>query len=141
MYLLHPPPWARSHLSLLQNFRKATHNRGSYPGYPQDKAAPRQAELMAWFKDTATNASVSPEERRRRLVEWEKAAYARHAHPREEHLLPMHVVSGCTDITPGKMIFDDVLMGAMSLACVGHWGPGGEGKQSEGQHGEGDQEY
>ena len=27
-------------------------------------------------------------------------------------------------------------MGAMSLACVGYWGPGGEGEQGEGKGGE-----
>ena len=91
---------------------------------------------MDWLKDTATSASVSPEERRRRLLEWEKAPYARHAHPREEHLLPMHVVSGCTDFAPGKVIFDDVVVGAMSLACMGFWGPGNERKQGEGEDGE-----
>lgn len=128
-----PPPRTRSRLLLLQKFGKATHNMQSYPGYPRGKAAPREAEFMDWLKDTATNASVSPEERRRRLLEWGKAPYAHHAHPREEHLLPMHVVSGCTDFAPGKIIFDDFVMGGMSLACVGFWGPGGEGKQDEGE--------
>lgn len=99
---------------------------GSYPGYAQGEAAPREAEFMDWLKDTATNASVSPEERRRRLLNWKSAPYAIFSHPREEHLLPMHVVSGCTGFTPGKVIYDDFVMGAMSLACVGFWGePGG----------------
>ena len=34
------------------------------------------------------------EERTQRLCEWEKAPGARYCHPREEHLLPLHVCIG-----------------------------------------------
>lgn len=45
----------------------------------------------AWLQETAKGP---PEERDKRLTDWEKAPNARLAHPREEHLLPMMVVAG-----------------------------------------------
>lgn len=99
----------------------------SYPGYPRGKGAPREVEFISWLRETTTSADISPEERHRRLLEWEKdAPFARLTHPREEHLLPLHVVSGCTGFTPGRVIFDDFVMGGMSLACLGYWCPGSE---------------
>ncbi len=83
---------------------------------------------MDWLKETATSPALSAEERRRRLREWDtEAPYGRLAHPREEHLLPLHVAQGCSGFRPGKMIFDDWVMGAMSLACVGFWSEGSGG--------------
>lgn len=55
-----------------------------------------------WLLDTCSNRSISEEERTRRLVNWEAAPSARYCHPREEHLLPLHVcygfaASACTE--------------------------------------------
>jgi len=47
-----------------------------------------------WLTDTCSNDSISEEERIKRLVNWEAAPFARYCHPREEHLLPLHVCYG-----------------------------------------------
>lgn len=47
-----------------------------------------------WLLQTCASADVSEEECFRRLVEWERAPAARYCHPREEHLLPLHVCYG-----------------------------------------------
>jgi aromatic ring-opening dioxygenase catalytic subunit (LigB family) len=47
-----------------------------------------------WLLDTCSSQNISEEERTRRLVDWEAAPYARYCHPREEHLLPLHVCYG-----------------------------------------------
>ncbi|MCW8988340.1 MAG: dioxygenase [Gammaproteobacteria bacterium] len=47
-----------------------------------------------WLMDTCSNKSISEEERTKRLVNWEVAPSARYCHPREEHLLPLHVCYG-----------------------------------------------
>ncbi len=39
-----------------------------------------------------TDAAHTPEQRREALVRWAQLPEARFAHPREEHLLPLHVV-------------------------------------------------
>ncbi|CAN0011320.1 unnamed protein product [Ectocarpus sp. 12 AP-2014] len=113
---------------------QATHGRGSdHRPYPPGKGAPKEEAFVDWLKETAASPAVTPEERQRRLREWERdAPHGRNAHPREEHLLPLHVAAGCTGFQPGSIIFDDFAMGHMSLACVGFWPGGGEGEAKGG---------
>jgi aromatic ring-opening dioxygenase catalytic subunit (LigB family) len=56
-------------------------------------------------------------EREKLLIEWEKAPSARYCHPREEHLLPLHVCLGMAD-TPAKVIFDDHILGKRGVAFL-----------------------
>jgi len=44
-----------------------------------------------WLADAVVQ---SPAERERRLIAWSEAPGAKHCHPREEHLLPLHVMMG-----------------------------------------------
>ncbi|CAM9761507.1 unnamed protein product [Pylaiella littoralis] len=113
---------------------QATHNsHSSYPSYPPGKGAPREKAFVDWLKETAASSTVTPDERRRRLREWETdAPHSRNAHPREEHLLPLHVAAGCAGFQRGEVIFDDFAMGGMSLACVGFWSSGSSSSISSG---------
>ena len=63
--------------------------------------APESAESKAmnelfesWLIDTCSNPNISEEERKKRFYEWAKAPGARFCHPREEHLLPLHICYG-----------------------------------------------
>ena len=47
-----------------------------------------------WLIDTCSNTDIDQEERTLRLENWEQAPFARYCHPREEHLLPLHVCCG-----------------------------------------------
>lgn len=47
-----------------------------------------------WLKETCTDTSMSEAERYERLKHWNQAPHARFCHPREEHLLPLHVCYG-----------------------------------------------
>ena len=47
-----------------------------------------------WLLETCLNSDIDEEERAQRLIQWTKAPYARYCHPREEHLLPLHVCYG-----------------------------------------------
>jgi 4,5-DOPA dioxygenase extradiol len=47
-----------------------------------------------WLVDTCSNHEISESERTRRLENWVDAPSARFCHPREEHLLPLHVCYG-----------------------------------------------
>jgi aromatic ring-opening dioxygenase catalytic subunit (LigB family) len=46
------------------------------------------------------------------LGDWEHAPAARLAHPREEHLIPLMVVSGAAEDSPGRRVFTDFVMGS-----------------------------
>lgn len=47
-----------------------------------------------WLVDTCSNTALSEAERRERLRMWELAPGALQCHPREEHLLPLHLCYG-----------------------------------------------
>jgi aromatic ring-opening dioxygenase catalytic subunit (LigB family) len=47
-----------------------------------------------WLIDTCSNLNIDEKERTQRLENWEQAPFARYCHPREEHLLPLHVCYG-----------------------------------------------
>ncbi|WP_085315293.1 DODA-type extradiol aromatic ring-opening family dioxygenase [Derxia lacustris] len=78
--------------------------RGSVPG----RAVPGTEEFDRWL--TAA-VEAPPAERDALLTGWEAAPFARHAHPREEHLLPLMVVAGAAGTDAGKHSFDDLAMG------------------------------
>ncbi|OIN11954.1 DODA-type extradiol aromatic ring-opening family dioxygenase [Oceanisphaera psychrotolerans] len=70
------------------------HNMQAFftPGTPEIKA--RNQAFEAWLEDTCGNPRLEEAERRRRLIHWDSAPHARFCHPREEHLLPLHVCYG-----------------------------------------------
>jgi len=47
-----------------------------------------------WLIETCSDPKLDEIERTNRLVNWENAPSARYCHPREEHLLPLHVCYG-----------------------------------------------
>lgn len=72
------------------------------------------------FQDWLIETIASPlneDAREQRLIEWEKAPSARYCHPREEHLLPLHVCQGMAG-TQGEVIFDDKIFGFRGLAFL-----------------------
>lgn len=58
-----------------------------------------QSKLMneafeKWLIETCSSQTMSEAERMQNLIEWENAPSAIYCHPREEHLLPLHVCYG-----------------------------------------------
>ena len=47
-----------------------------------------------WLIETCSDTGLDEEERALRLERWQQAPFARYCHPREEHLLPLHVCYG-----------------------------------------------
>lgn len=58
-----------------------------------------------------------PARQRELLINWEEAPYARACHPREEHLLPLHVCSGFAQ-SAAQLVFDDQIMGKRATAFL-----------------------
>ncbi len=79
---------------------------------------PANDAFQDWLIEVCTRP-IDPTEREKRLVEWEKAPSARYCHPREEHLLPLHVCAGMAG-KPAKVVFDNQILGKRSLAFL--WG-------------------
>ncbi len=77
---------------------------------------PANDAFQDWLIEVCVG-SMTASEREQRLIEWEKAPSARYCHPREEHLLPLHVCTGMAD-KPAKLIFDDHILGKRSVAFL-----------------------
>jgi aromatic ring-opening dioxygenase catalytic subunit (LigB family) len=56
-----------------------------------------------WLQDTLVNSAGS--DRSRRLTEWAQAPYARAAHPREDHLIPLMVAVGAAESDAGLCVY------------------------------------
>ncbi len=70
------------------------------------------------FDDWLTAAATAPDAaaRDKSLAAWASAPYARRAHPREEHLISLHVVAGAAGADIGKHALSDTVMGAVVSA-------------------------
>ena len=71
-----------------------------------------------WLVDTCTNPGHSAAVREERLMEWSAAPFARYCHPREDHLLPLHVCVGAGG-TAAEAVFAGRVMGKKVSAF--HW--------------------
>ncbi len=92
------------------------HNLGAFSW--QSGGGPDRANdaFQDWLIETCTGA-MPQAEREQRLTEWEAAPSARSCHPREEHLLPVHVCAGMAD-KPATLVFDDHILGKRSVAFL-----------------------
>jgi len=69
-----------------------------------------------WLIETCAG-DLSPSEREQRLLDWEHAPNARYCHPREDHLLPLHVCYGIADKS-AQVIFNDQIFGKRNVAFL-----------------------
>jgi 4,5-DOPA dioxygenase extradiol len=92
------------------------HNLRAFMWQGVDKPDPANDAFQDWLIRTVAG-SLSEQEREKQLIEWEKAPSARYCHPREEHLLPLHVCQGMAG-TPGELIFNDQILGIRSVGFL-----------------------
>jgi aromatic ring-opening dioxygenase catalytic subunit (LigB family) len=90
------------------------HNMSAFFHHDPAMITPRNDAFQDWLIETIT-ADIDPSERETRLAAWEQASYARYCHPREEHLLPLHVCAGMAG-RAGEVIFDGKIMGVRCAA-------------------------
>lgn len=70
-----------------------------------------------WLRDTCANPNLTEAEREARLLDWESAPAARYCHPREDHLLPLHVCYGAAGAA-AKQVFAFEVMGKRASAYL-----------------------
>ena len=59
----------------------------------------RESSMMneafeSWLLESCSSSDLTEEERAQRLIQWKQAPHANYCHPREEHLMPLHVCYG-----------------------------------------------
>ena len=77
---------------------------------------PANDAFQDWLRDTVTSP-IDETAREELLRNWAEAPSARYCHPREEHLLPLHVCQGMAG-KPGELVFDDLILGKRALAFL-----------------------
>jgi 4,5-DOPA dioxygenase extradiol len=90
------------------------HNMRAFAWEGNGKPDPANDLFQNWLIEVCTGP-IDQLERERRLIAWEQAPSARYCHPREEHLLPLHVCLGMAD-KPGRLVFDDQILGKRAVA-------------------------
>lgn len=70
------------------------HNMRAFFSSETSGSKAKNVSFDKWLIDTCSNRNIDEAERTERLSRWEEAPFARYCHPREEHLLPLHVCYG-----------------------------------------------
>ena len=70
------------------------HNMRAFFQPPSFEGQTANNEFARWLVNTCCDTELSEVKRRTLLLDWESAPGARYCHPREEHLLPLHVCYG-----------------------------------------------
>nr|WP_321466677.1 class III extradiol ring-cleavage dioxygenase [uncultured Desulfobulbus sp.] len=95
------------------------HNMRAFFSGSEDGRDSQAETFNRWLIETCSLETLSNEEREHRLEQWQEAPHARYCHPREEHLLPLHVCYGMAG-TRAKVVFNDQVIGKQ--ACGLLWG-------------------
>jgi len=70
------------------------HNMSAFYAPDTENANQKNLEFENWLHGTLSNKHLPETERFQRMIKWTDAPHARYCHPREEHLLPLHVCYG-----------------------------------------------
>ncbi|WP_426414683.1 DODA-type extradiol aromatic ring-opening family dioxygenase [Aestuariirhabdus sp. LZHN29] len=87
------------------------HNMGALFNGPSAGDQGMNESFEQWLVDTCANTGMDENEREQRLHNWSRAPAARYCHPREEHLLPLHVCYGVAG-RACQQVFELEVMGA-----------------------------
>ncbi len=90
------------------------HNMTKFGIHTTDK---KNIEFDQWLIDVCTSRNLSKKQKEEQLIHWEKAPHARYCHPREDHLLPLHVCLGLSD-TPAQVVFNQNILGKRASAFL-----------------------
>jgi len=86
--------------------------------HPRDARAESRG-FDAWLEETLV--AVHPAERSERLLHWTNAPFARAAHPREDHFIPLLVSVGAAEREPAELLYReaDLLGMAWTVSSYG----------------------
>jgi aromatic ring-opening dioxygenase catalytic subunit (LigB family) len=88
----------------------------------ESRTRERSEIFASWLNETLTHPEFSVAEKEQRLIAWSNAPEAKFSHPREEHLLPLHICFGAASaLTPdAKQVFSGILLNTRITAY--QWG-------------------
>lgn len=92
------------------------HNQNAFFGRSDGGSDSRNDAFQDWLIETCVSP-IEQSEREQRLSQWESAPNARYCHPREEHLLPLHICQAMAN-KGAKVVFDDQILGKRGVAFL-----------------------
>ncbi len=70
------------------------HNLRGFRETPTEETVALNEGFENWLLETMTSSQLSEVKREQKMIKWLEAPGARYCHPREEHLMPLHVCYG-----------------------------------------------
>lgn len=92
------------------------HNLRAFRFDGEQASDPRNDAFQEWLTQVCVQTETQ-EKREALLINWEQAPYARYCHPREEHLLPLHVCIGMAN-SASQIVFNDYIAGKRAVAFL-----------------------
>ncbi|GGX67440.1 DODA-type extradiol aromatic ring-opening family dioxygenase [Saccharospirillum salsuginis] len=71
-----------------------------------------------WLVGVLGDPALTDDQRYRALADWTSAPDARTCHPREEHLLPLHLCLGAAGGRAADIVFDEALLGQRTIGAL-----------------------
>lgn len=93
------------------------HNLQAFFTPSNDEERRLNGAFEQWLIETCTSQELTEADRADRLIHWASAPGARYCHPREEHLLPLHVCYGIAQ-RPASRVVQFEVMGKMASAYL-----------------------
>jgi len=93
------------------------HNMQAFFSAQTDDKAAKNRAFEQWLIETCSSPDLDEEARRARLINWADAPAARYCHPREEHLIPLHVCYGFA-AAPASRVFQFEVLGVQASAYL-----------------------
>lgn len=90
------------------------HNMREFDWKGENRTDSKNDEFQNWLSNLLSG-ELSEREKENKLINWEEHTSARYCHPREEHLIPLHVCFG-SSMGKGQTVFDDYILGKRALA-------------------------
>jgi len=109
----------RSQNVLIVGSGMSFHNMRAFFKRDQTESHP-DVEFDQWLIKTCCSEDLSGIERDHHLMNWSQAPAARYCHPREEHLIPLHVCYGAAgaDAPPAELVFNGEVLGVKVSALL-----------------------
>lgn len=85
------------------------HNLKAFFGARDQQSRQLNEAFDDWLTETCMSASLHEFDRAERLMEWQNAPGALYCHPREEHLIPLHICYGLAQRAADKRLSFDVM--------------------------------
>jgi 4,5-DOPA dioxygenase extradiol len=93
------------------------HNLKAFFAGDHDESRRLNESFEKWLQNTCSGTEFPEHERRELLMKWAEAPGARFCHPREEHLLPLHVCYGVSQ-APCTALYEVTVMNKKASMCV-----------------------